>query len=81
MQQRNATLTSPSWWGAMMSAFAFSGVHTDPNTETHKVDIFFGTWFQKSVGSENAGSLWTVGLSVWMEPFHQVVLVGQLGGL
>ena len=40
----NATLTPPSWWGVMMSVFAFSGVHTDPNTETHPE-----TWFQKSV--------------------------------
>ena len=65
MKQRNATQNFPSWWGAMTSAsFAFSGVHTNPNTEPHR-DIFFihpGTWFQKSVfGQQNARSTWTVG--------------------
>ena len=43
MQQHNATLTSLSWWGAMTSAFAFSGVHMDANTETHRVVLFLST--------------------------------------
>ena len=65
MQQRNTTLTSPSWLGVMTSVFAFSGVHTNPNMETHRAFFFIhpGTWFQKSAfsGSENARSVWTVG--------------------
>ena len=67
MKQHNATLTSPSRWGVMTSVFAFSGIHTNPNTETHGNGTFLSypprTCFQKSVfsGSENAGSVWTVG--------------------
>ena len=49
--------TSPR--GAITSVFAFSGIHTDTNTETHRDRVFFiWTWFQKSAfsGSENAAS-------------------------
>ena len=77
MQQCNATLKLPSWWGAMTSVFAFSGVHTNPNTETHRVAVFFihpGTWFWKSAftGIENAGLVWTVGPNATrLMRFHQ----------
>ena len=48
MQQRNSNVAELVG-GAMASAFALSGVHADPNTETYR-DVFLfihpGTWFQ-----------------------------------
>ena len=32
----NATLTSPSWWGANDVIVCVSGVHTNPNTKPHR---------------------------------------------